>query len=338
MGRLRAGLIGLGMMGRNHARVLQGLDDVELVGVADPLGDPHNISGGLGVDVDRDVDELLKRNLDYCVVAAPTAFHFDIAMALASAGVAGLIEKPLAATTDEARAIVSAFAEANLVGGVGHIERFNPSLQQARKRIADGQLGEIFQVTTRRVGPFPARIADVGVVKDLGTHDIDLTAWATQQDYAAVAARTAHRSGREHEDLVSVTGELSNGTVTNHLVNWLSPLKQRLTTFTGEEGTLVADTITADLTYFANGLVPSEWSRIAGFRGVTEGDMIRYAFPKPEPLVTEHQEFAKAVRGQDASVVSLEEGARTLAVAEAVLESAVTGQTVTLASSASSTK
>ena len=330
MAKLRAGLVGLGMMGRNHARVLNNLADVELVGVADPAGDAHNISPGLGLDLVREVDQLLERNLDYCVVAAPTAFHFDIAMALASAGVAALIEKPLAATTEEAQAIVSAFSDAQLVGGVGHIERFNPALQQARARLADGQLGEIFQVTTRRVGPFPARIADVGVVKDLGTHDIDLTAWATQQDYAAVAARTAYRSGRAHEDLVSVTGELSNGTVTNHLVNWLTPMKQRLTTFTGEKGTLVADTITADLTYFANGLIPSEWSRIAGFRGVTEGDMIRYAFPKPEPLVTEHEQFAKAVRGEDALIVGLEEGARTLTVAEAVLRSAESGTTVLL--------
>jgi predicted dehydrogenase len=107
-------------------------------------------------------------------------------------------------------------------------------------------------------------------------------------------------------------------------------MKQRLTTFTGEKGTLVADTITADLTYFANGLIPSEWSRIAGFRGVTEGDMIRYAFPKPEPLVTEHEQFAKAVRGEDALIVGLEEGARTLAVAEAVLRSAESGTTVLL--------
>ncbi len=330
MAKLRAGLVGLGMMGRNHARVLNNLADVELVGVADPAGDAHNISPGLGLDLVREVDQLLERDLDYCVVASPTAFHFDIAMALASAGVAALIEKPLAATTEEAQAIVSAFSDAQLVGGVGHIERFNPALQQARARLADGQLGEIFQVTTRRVGPFPARIADVGVVKDLGTHDIDLTAWATQQDYAAVAARTAYRSGRAHEDLVSVTGELSNGTVTNHLVNWLTPMKQRLTTFTGEKGTLVADTITADLTYFANGLIPSEWSRIAGFRGVTEGDMIRYAFPKPEPLVTEHEQFAKAVRGEDALIVGLDEGARTLAVAEAVLRSAESGTTVLL--------
>lgn len=328
MGDLRAGLVGLGMMGRHHARVLRSLDGVELVGVADPGGDPHGVTGGLPLD--RSVSDLIAKGLDYCVVAVPTAFHFDIAMELAAAGVHALIEKPLAANSAEAAKMVDAFASAGLVGGVGHIERFNPALQQARKRLAAGELGQVFQVATRRVGPFPARIADVGVVKDLGTHDIDLTAWVTQQDYSTVSARTLHRSGRPHEDLVAITGQLGDGTVTNHLVNWLTPMKERLTVITGEKGAFIADTLTADLTRFANASVPTEWSHLAGFRGVSEGDMIRYSFPKPEPLRTEHQEFVKAVRGEESSTVTLSEGSRTLAVAEAVLDSAATGTTVVI--------
>ena len=326
MADLRAGLIGLGMMGRHHARVLRSLDGVELVAVADPVGDPHDVSADL--EVRGDVDELLAADLDYCVIAVPTAFHHGIALQLAARGVAALIEKPLAATSAEAAEIVAAFGDAGVVGGVGHIERYNPALQQARARLESGNLGEVFQVSTRRTGPFPARIADVGVVKDLGTHDIDLTAWVTQQPFANVSARTAHRSGRPHEDLVAITGQLADGTVTNHLVNWLSPLKERVTTITGERGAFVADTISADLTFYANGLVPTtQWAQIAGFRGVTEGDVIRYSFPKPEPLRTEHEAFRDAVLGLRETTVSLAEGARTLAVAEAVLAAAATGET-----------
>ncbi len=217
------------------------------------------------------------------------------------------------------------------MGGVGHIERYNPALQQARSRLAAGDLGEVFQVATRRVGPFPARIADVGVVKDLGTHDIDLTAWVTQQPFATVAAQSAHRSGRPHEDLVAITGSLADGTVTNHLVNWLSPMKERLTTITGEKGAFVADTLSADLTYFANGSVPTQWAHIAGFRGVSEGDMIRFSFAKAEPLRTEHEAFRDAVLGVGDDIVSLREGAATLAVAEAVLTAASTGKVQFLA-------
>ncbi len=321
---LRAGLIGLGMMGRHHARVLRSIDGVELVAVADPTGDPHSVAGELSVL--NGVADLIAAGIDYCVVAIPTAYHHAIAMELATSGVHALIEKPLAANSAEAAEIVTAFATAGLVGGVGHIERYNPALQQARARMEAGDLGEIFQVSTRRVGPFPSRIADVGVVKDLGTHDIDLTSWVTQQTFARVAAQTAHRSGRPHEDLVAITGQLADGTVTNHLVNWLSPMKERTTTITGEKGAFVADTLSADLTFYANGSIPTEWAHIAGFRGVSEGDMVRYSFAKPEPLRTEHEAFRDAVLGRGKDIVSLEEGARTLAVAEAVLRAADTGQ------------
>lgn len=328
MANLRAGLIGLGMMGRHHARVLSSLPGVDLVAVADPGGDPHRVAAGLPIL--PDVESVVSAGVDYCVVAVPTAFHHGVALQLAASGIHALIEKPLASTAAECAEIASAFGRAGLIGGVGHIERYNPALQQARRRLENGDLGDVFQVSTRRVGPFPARISDVGVVKDLGTHDIDLTAWVTQQSYESVAARVAHRSGRPHEDLVSITGLLSEGTVASHLVNWLSPLKERVTTITGEKGAFVADTLSADLTYYANGVVLTEWSHIAGFRGVTEGDMIRFSFPKPEPLRTEHEAFRDAVRGETGRIVNLAQGMATVAVAECVLASAARGETVAI--------
>ncbi|MEI7780219.1 MAG: Gfo/Idh/MocA family oxidoreductase, partial [Actinomycetes bacterium] len=211
---------------------------------------------------------------------------------------------------------------------VGHIERYNPALQEARRRLSNGDLGAVYQIVTRRQGPFPARIADVGVVKDLATHDIDLTAWVAGQPFVAVSARTAHRSGREHEDLVAVVGQLADGTVTSHLVNWLSPLKERVTIITGERGAFVADTLTADLTFYANGTVATEWDSIAKFRGVSEGDVVRYAIAKPEPLRTEHEAFRDAVLGGESDIVTMRQGLATVAVAEAVLQSADTGETV----------
>ncbi|HON76590.1 MAG TPA: Gfo/Idh/MocA family oxidoreductase, partial [Dermatophilaceae bacterium] len=204
-------------------------------------------------------------------------------------------------------------------------------LQQARARIETGELGQVFQITTRRQGPFPARIADVGVVKDLATHDIDLTAWVAQQPYQAVSARTAHRSGRPHEDLVAITGILADGTVTNHLVNWLSPLKERVTIITGEKGAFVADTLTADLTFYANGLIATTWDDVARFRGVSEGDVLRFAIAKPEPLRVEHENFRDAILGKEADIVTMEQGLRTVVVAEAAIESARTGATVSVA-------
>jgi predicted dehydrogenase len=188
-------------------------------------------------------------------------------------------------------------------------------------------------VVTRRQGPFPHRIADVGVVMDLATHDIDLTAWVTGRDYAAVSARAVSRSGRPHEDMVIVVGQLADSTVVNHLVNWLSPLKERSTVITGERGCFVADTLHADLTFYANSAIDTEWEALRAFRGVAEGDMIRYAIPKREPLLVEHERFRDAVDGKDGGIVTLRQGLRTVEVSAAVLASVQGGDTVEIAAS-----
>ena len=328
MANLRAGLIGLGMMGRHHARVLSSLDGVDLVAVADPGGDPHSVAGGLPVLAS--VEELIAQGVDYCMVAVPTAYHEAVGLALAAAGVHALIEKPLAQDTPAAERITEAFEAKGLVGAVGHIERYNPALQSARARIANGDLGTVYQVQTRRQGPFPGRIADVGVVKDLATHDIDLTAWVTQQPYVQVSAQSLLTSGREYEDLIASVGLLADGTVTNHLVNWLSPFKERVTIITGEKGAYIANTLTADLTFHANGKIENTWAEMARFRGVSEGDMTRYAIAKPEPLRTEHEQFRDAVLGKEADIVTMRQGLVTVKVAEAMITSAETGHAVRL--------
>jgi predicted dehydrogenase len=332
---LRAGLIGLGQMGRHHARVLRTLEGVELVGVADPAAGVLELTGlGLdpGTSLVSSVDELLRQRLDMAVVAAPTSTHEQIAVQLASHGVHALIEKPVADDVASADRMADAFETAALVGCVGHIERYNPALQEMRRRLARGELGEIYQVTTRRTGPFPARIADVGVILDLATHDIDSTAWVTGRSYQTVSARTAHRSGRAHEDLVAVVATLEDGIVASHLVNWLSPLKERVSVVTGERGSLVADTLAADLTFFANGVAPVDWESLQSFRGVVQGDVIRYAIAKPEPLRVELEAFRDAVLGVRDDVVSLREGAEVVRVAEAMLASSTSGGTERVAS------
>jgi len=326
---LRAGVVGLGMMGRHHVRVLRAMPGVEVVGVVDPAGDPHRAA--VGLPLLDDLDELLALHPDLCVVAAPTDAHEELGLRLAAAGVATLIEKPVAAGEKAGLALVEAFEDRGVVAAVGHIERFNAATQAMKDRIAAGQLGQLYQVATSRQGPFPGRVRDVGVVKDLATHDLDLTEWVVGAPYVTVAARTASRAGRPNEDMVVVVGTLADGTITNHLVNWLSPVKERKIVVSGSTGCLVADTLTADLTRYDNGQIASLWDDLSLFRGVTEGDMIRYALTKPEPLAAELEQFCAAVRGQPASTVSLREGLRTLRVAEAVLASARQGAVVEVA-------
>ena len=311
---LRAGVLGLGVMGSNHARVMAGLDGVEFVGVYDPA--PNTPARFHDKPVIHDLDDFLALGVDYVVVAAPTIYHLEMGQRLADAGIHALIEKPVASTAKDAATLRDLFASKGLVGGVGHIERYNPALQAARKRIEDGFLGEIYQIATRRQGPFPGRIADVGVIKDLASHDIDLTAWVAQQEYVSVNARTTHRSGRPHEDMVVAVGTLSGGTITSHTVNWLTPFKERMTIITGEKGVLVADTLTADLTYYENARIQVAWDP-GEFRGVSEGDWTRFALDRKEPLLAEHEAFRDSVlAGVATGIVTLAEGTRVVEIAE----------------------
>lgn len=312
---LRAGVVGLGVMGRHHCRVLSQLPGVDFVGVYDPADSvPDQMNGA---PVISDLATFLDLGLDYCVVAAPTTFHLELGRELAARGIHALIEKPVASDSASAIELRDLFDAAGLIGGVGHIERYNPALQSMRRRIEDGLLGDILQIITRRQGPFPGRIADVGVVKDLATHDIDLTAWVSQQSYVSINARTAHRSGREHEDMLLAIGTLSSGTIVSHTVNWLSPFKERTTVVLGENGALVADTLAADLTHYQNGVIQNSWDRISTFRGVSEGDVTRFALHRIEPLLAEHEAFRDAVlSGDPAGIVTLAEGTTVVAIAE----------------------
>lgn len=319
MAALRYGVVGLGVMGRNHARVIRELDGIELAAVVDPFAVDDDIAGA---PLLPDLDRLLEAHIDAAVVAVPTTAHEEVALRLAEAGVHVLVEKPIAADVVEGRRMTDAFRSRGLVGAVGHIERFNPALQALRQRLEAGELGEVYQIATRRQGPFPVRIADVGVIKDLATHDIDLTSWLAQSPFRSVHANTSRRSGRPHEDLVAFNGRLGDGTITNHLVNWMSPMKERITVVTGESGAFVADTLSGDLTFYENGTDATEWDAVSAFRGVAEGSVIRFALKKREPLRIEHEAFRDAILHDRPGIVTMEQGLATLAVAEAVMRSA----------------
>jgi predicted dehydrogenase len=333
---LRAATLGLGMMGRHHARILQSLPGVEFAGAVDDAGDRNDAVRDPAL-VYATIDELLDANstpsLDMAIVALPTEEHLPAALRLAEAGVHMLIEKPLAASVEEGEQIVAACERAGVHAAVGHVERFNPALVALRERVLAGQLGDVFLVATERIGPFPERVRDVGVVKDLATHDLDIVTWVADAPIATVAAQTAHRTGRPHEDLVLVTGRLGSGVPFNSIVDWLTPTKTRRTRVLGDRGMLVAETVTADLTFYANGDVTSSWTTAQALRGVSEGDSTHYALARAEPLRTELEAFRDLVAGSgdESGVVTLAQGLAALRSAEAVLASAERGETVRLA-------
>lgn len=328
MTNLRYGILGIGSMGRHHVRNVRELDGVDLVAIADPAGDKFEVAGDLPVL--PDVEALIAAGIDAAIVCVPTIYHEEAALKLAEAGIHTLVEKPLASDVESGSRIQQAFETSGLIGAVGYVERCNPALLEMRKRISDGQLGEVYQIATRRQSPFPARISDVGVVKDLATHDVDLTAWVAGSDYQLVSAFASHRSGRENEDMVTISAQLENGVLVNNLVNWLTPYKDRTTVVLGEKGALVADTLMGDLYFYRNGSIPLEWSQVANFRGVSEGEVTRYEIQKREPLRVEHEHFRDAILGVSNDIVTMEQGLKALKVVEAVLDSAKTNQTIRL--------
>lgn len=317
-GKVRIGVIGLGAMGRNHVRVLGQLPIACLVGAVDPRGDEEEALGPGATH--PDLDSLLREGIEAAVIAVPSVHHARVALRLAEAGVHVLIEKPIAADAASGRSICDAFADTGLVAAVGHIERFNAANQELRRRLEAGELGPVISISTERVGPYPLRVQDVGVVRDLATHDIDLVHWLGGP-ITAMAAHLGYRMGGRHEDLVEVIGRLESGAVVRISVNWLTPTKRRRLTVLGERGAMVADMLSSDLTHFTNGAVPMEWDQMQRLRGVAEGDSIRYALRKREPLAVELESFCRAVRGEEnGPIVTLEEGLRVVETAERILD------------------
>ncbi|HYM66553.1 MAG TPA: Gfo/Idh/MocA family oxidoreductase, partial [Patescibacteria group bacterium] len=250
----RVGLIGLGAMGRNHLRVLGSLEGAELAAVCDldpevveAAGREHSVPGYSSWD-----EMFAREKLDAAVVAVPTRFHLAAGLSALQHGVSVLVEKPIAANLDEGRTLVAAAAEAGRVFAVGHIERFNPAVRELQRRVAAGEIGRIFQLQARRLGPFPARIRDVGVVIDLATHDLDVMYKLAGSSVQRPYAETEQRIHTDHEDILNALLRFESGVLGVLQVNWLTPTKIRELSVLGERGMFVCNYLTQELQYFEN--------------------------------------------------------------------------------------
>ena len=317
---LRAGVIGLGTMGRNHVRVWNQAADVRLVAVADP--DPAArgaATHGRSVTGYADAAEMLAREeLDLVSVVAPTSLHRPLSVAALEAGCHVLVEKPIAASREEAEEMIAAAEAAGRILSVGHIERFNPAIRQLRRRLMAGELGRIHEVNATRLGPFPARIRDVGVVVDLAPHDLDVMRYLLGSDPVRIYAETERRIHTEHEDLFVGLIKFANGAVGVLDINWLTPTKKRTLSVTGERGMYVADYIAQDLVFHAN---PADAS-------VAQGEVVRRHVERREPLAAELEAFAEAVRSGGPPPVEPREALAALLLARALVVAAERGAAI----------
>jgi predicted dehydrogenase len=275
---------------------------------------------------------LAEADLDAVVIASPTTTHVALALAAIERGVATLVEKPLAATPEDAAALVDAAGARGVPLQVGHVERFNPAVLELGRLLHDGGwLSSVYAITSRRAGPFPARIRDVGVTVDLATHDVDILSWIAGERPARVFAETAQRIHADHEDLLFGLMSFPSGTVAMLHVDWLTPAKRRQLAVVGEEGMFELDYLTQRLT-FTRASDMTNPRLIGGYAPTFAGEELELPVSNEEPLAVELDAFLGVVRRGGRPVVNAEDGRWAVVLAHALLIAAREQRTVELVS------
>lgn len=326
---VKTAVIGVGSIGSNHARVMSDLAGTHFVAVADEnFQAAQAVAHRLGVKAYQDYHEMISiEQPDAVSIAVPTRMHEEVAVAALEMGVNTLVEKPIAGTIESGRRIIATAKRCERLLMVGHIVRFNPAVQQLKQRLEAGQLGRIFQMVARRTGPFPTRVQDVGVAVDLAPHDLDLMRYVTGLNPSRLYAEVEHRLHTDHEDLLLCLLRFPDNINASLEINWLTPTKVREFLVLGECGLFKVDDLTQDLYFYENADADTVlWPEMQTMRGVREGSMVRYVFPRFEPLKAELQAFVDAVRDGTPAPVSGEDGLVALHLALLLLQSGIDHQ------------
>ena len=303
---LRVGVVGVGVMGSNHARVFAGLAGVQLVGVADPDSEQRElVTRVLGCPAVDSLDALLQLGVDAVSIAAPTHLHLEIALACIARGIHVMIEKPIASSVEEGNEIIAAAHRAGVALMVGHVERFNPAVQAIKEAIRNE---DILSIAITRVGPFPPRMSNVGIVVDLAVHDIDLIRWFTDSDIVEVQPQLSSAVA-EREDIALLQFRTASGVLAHINTNWLTPFKARNVTIATRGKYVMGDLLTREVT------------ECFGFQPDGSYSMRHLSVGYEEPLRAELNAFVTAIREGKTPAVSGEEAVASLEIAIRCLES-----------------
>src|SRR4030081_3339187 len=302
---MRVGVIGAGVMGTNHARVLGGLPNTALVGIVDPLPEHRTRATEVaGCRTFASLEELIAEGVDAVTIAAPTHLHHEISLACIAHGIHVLVEKPIAPTVEEGRQIVAAARHAGVSLMVGHVERFNPTVEAIKQAI---RAEDILSIAITRVGPFPPRMSNVGVVIDLAVHDIDLIRWFTGSEIAEVQPQLSSAVA-EREDIALLQLRTESGVLAHIHTNWLTPFKARNVTVATRGKYIMGDLLTLQVT------------ECFGFKPDGSYSMRHLPVGHDEPLRAELIAFLGAVRSGSVPAVTGDEGVASLEIAIRCLE------------------
>jgi UDP-N-acetylglucosamine 3-dehydrogenase len=318
---LRGIVAGLGVMGSHHLRVLQSLPGAEVVAVADPHAEQRDAALRTypQLAAHESLAEALEAHTpDFACLAVPVAELPGAARAALAAGAHALVEKPMAPSEEAAVELERAAAEGGPTVGVGYVERFNPAVAALKAKLDEGLIGPIVQMHARRLSPFPNRSSMLGVALDLATHDIDVMRYLAGAEVARVFAETARPLGEAGEDLICATLRFDSEVTGVLETNWVTPTKVRQLSVTGEHGMLVVDYLTQDLFLYEHPTKPTDWDALAGMRGGGEGNMIRFALERREPLRVQWEQFLAAARSGSDPPVGVRDGLAALSTACAI--------------------
>lgn len=295
-GTLRTAVIGVGSIGRHHARILGSSPLSDLVAVVDGNeAEGQSVAETVGTTYLRTVDELLDlEEVEAATIAVNTEAHEAVAAQLIEAGIPVLIEKPIAPDAPAAKRLINLAETKGVLLAVGHIERFNPAIRLARSLVREGALGQIISLTSRRLGPVPPTRQTTDVVIDLAVHDLDLVAYllgGTPRIVHAKGGKTARSRYEDWADITLVDDEASCFVQ----VSWTVPIKIRRIEITGTEGYIEVHNINQTVDFFE----AIDWRDAGDFNEFVErfGEprKRRYSVEPEEPLKLELDSFLSSV-------------------------------------------
>ena len=305
---LRVAVVGVGHLGRHHARILSAMAGVELVGVVDTnMKRAIEVAAEYGSRPMLDVSELHGK-VDAVTVAVPTEMHLQIASPFLAAGLPVLVEKPMAASLAEADAMIASAAEAEVVLAVGHTERFNPAVAVASEHLTDPRFIEV-----HRLGVFPERSLDIDVVFDVMIHDLDVILSFVKSDVASIDA-VGVPVLTDKFDIANVRLRFANGCMANLTASRISRDRVRKIRFFQPQAYLSID-------YAAQKVEKYTLDRILGIPKINGGEL---PVTNDEPLKRELEDFVDAVKKKRKPLVDGEQGRRALALADRISSSMTT--------------
>ena len=323
---MRAVVWGVGVMGWNHARV--GADLGMLVGIGDiDESRAAEVGERFSVPYFTDIRAAIREtNADTLVIATPTIYHIDAGLAGLEEGCHILVEKPIATTVEEGRKLVEAAEACNRILAVGQIERHNRAVNSARSLIDSGDVGTPVTISTRRVSNLPGRIRDVGVVLDLGIHDIDLVLSFMGEIPSTVFATGGRHNQIEYEDNAMISMGFSNGRSATVEVNWITPMRVRQMTITCDGGLVKVDHMAQTVELSTSSYEDSKNEQVWPHR--VEFERRNIALSKEEPLKREWMDLANAIDTGTSPLVDGWAGLAAVEVANAALKSIRTNELV----------